>query len=230
MNVDPKEVEKFSELASRWWDKTREFRPLHEINPVRMGYIKSAVELKGKRVLDIGCGGGILTESLSAAGAKVTGIDMSKKALAVAELHLHESKLEVEYQMISAEDYAKDHQAEFDVITCMEMLEHVPDPSSILKACYSMLKPGGTLFASTINRNPKSYMLAIVGAEYIMNLLPKGTHQYNRFIKPSELISTCRELTLEPEDLTGYTLNPLTWQAKLCDSTSVNYIARFKKP
>jgi 2-polyprenyl-6-hydroxyphenyl methylase/3-demethylubiquinone-9 3-methyltransferase len=230
MNVDPKEINKFSDLASRWWDTSGEFKPLHIINPVRMAYIQEHTTLESKHILDIGCGGGILSESLAQSGAHVTGIDLSEKALSVAKLHLHESKLAINYQYTSAEDFAQKHASQFDIITCMEMLEHVPDPTSIIQACYTLLKPGGSLFLSTLNRTPTSYLKAILGAEYIMQLLPKGTHQYNRFIKPKELLAACRETHFIPNDIKGYTLNPLTWQARLCTSTAVNYIAHCLKP
>ncbi len=199
-NVDQSEIDKFSALAHRWWDPTSEFKPLHAINPLRLGWIESITSLAGKKVLDVGCGGGILAESLSKAGGIVTGIDLSNKALKVAELHQLESNTSVQYRSISAEDLAKQEPENYDVVTCMEMLEHVPDPSSVVQACATLCKPGGSIFFSTLNRNPKSYLFAIIGAEYILKLLPKGTHEYDKFIKPSELANFTRQAGLE---LTG---------------------------
>ncbi|MCP4430949.1 MAG: bifunctional 2-polyprenyl-6-hydroxyphenol methylase/3-demethylubiquinol 3-O-methyltransferase UbiG [Gammaproteobacteria bacterium] len=225
LNVDPLEIEKFQSIASRWWDRESEFKPLHDINPQRVGYIEQqAGNLEGRKILDIGCGGGILTESLAANGADVTGIDMADMSLRVAKLHLHESQLDIEYQMISAEEFAESHAETFDVITCLEMLEHVPDPASIVNAAASMLKPDGDLFFSTINRNPKSFALAIVGAEYILNMLPKGTHEYQKFIKPSELSKVARDNQLEVVDITGMTYNPITRHYKLGRDIDVNYL------
>ncbi len=225
LNVDPLEIEKFQSIASRWWDRESEFKPLHDINPQRVGYIEQqAGNLEGRKILDIGCGGGILTEALAANGADVTGIDMADMSLRVAKLHLHESQLDIEYQMISAEEFAESHAETFDVITCLEMLEHVPDPASIVNAAASMLKPDGDLFFSTINRNPKSFALAIVGAEYILNMLPKGTHEYQKFIKPSELSKVARDNQLEVIDITGMTYNPITRHYKLGRDIDVNYL------
>lgn len=225
VNVDPLEIEKFQSIASRWWDRESEFKPLHDINPLRVGYIEQqAGNLDGLTILDIGCGGGILCESLAAKGADVTGIDMAEMSLKVAKLHLHESQLEIDYRMISAEEFAKDHTRAFDVITCLEMLEHVPDPASIVSAAAAMLKPGGNLFFSTINRNPKSFLFAIIGAEYMLNMLPKGTHEYRKFIKPSELSRVVRDNKLEVIDLTGMTYNPLTKHYKLERDIDVNYL------
>ncbi|MEW8624142.1 MAG: bifunctional 2-polyprenyl-6-hydroxyphenol methylase/3-demethylubiquinol 3-O-methyltransferase UbiG, partial [Candidatus Thiodiazotropha sp.] len=217
VNVDHAEVSKFEELASRWWDPHSEFKPLHEINPLRLGYIKGFTSLEGKEILDVGCGGGILSESLAACGAKVTGIDMGEAPLQVARLHLLESGLEVNYERIPVERLAEERPASFDVITCMEMLEHVPDPASVVRACAKLVRPGGQLFFSTINRNPKSYLFAIVGAEYLLQLLPKGTHDYAKFIRPSELSAWVREAGLESLDIKGLSYNPLTQHYRLGD-------------
>lgn len=229
-NVDQSEIDKFSALAHRWWDPNSEFKPLHAINPLRLGWIKSITNLEGKQVLDVGCGGGILAESLSQAGATVTGIDLSSKALKVAELHQLESGTSVQYRSISAEDLAKEGTKSFDVVTCMEMLEHVPDPSSVVKACAALCKPGGHVFFSTLNRNPKSYLFAIIGAEYVLQLLPKGTHQYEKFIKPSELAQFTRTAGLELLQLKGMTYNPITQLYRLGDDTDVNYMMATRKP
>jgi len=223
-NYDQAEISKFDELARKWWDTESEFKPLHRINPLRMGYISEHVDLKDKRVLDAGCGGGILTESLAKAGAKVTGIDLAEKALAVARLHRHESNLDIDYRKISVEELAGEEPGEYDVITCLEFLEHVPDPASIIKACRQLLKPGGHLFLATINRNPKSYLFAVIGAEYILNLLPRGTHNYARLIKPSELGKWLRDAGFTMNDLTGMTYNPLTGVYRLSRDTDVNYL------
>lgn len=229
INVDPLEIEKFQSIASRWWDRESEFKPLHEINPLRVGYIEERVgDLTGRKILDIGCGGGILAEALAAKGAIVTGIDMAEVSLKVAQMHLHESRLEIEYIKVPAEAYADDHAGEFDVVTCLEMLEHVPDPGSIVKAAASMLKPDGQLFFSTINRNPKSFALAIIGAEYILNMLPRGTHEYRKFIKPAELASAVRENNLEVSDITGMTYNPISKHYKLGRDIDVNYLMACK--
>lgn len=229
-NVDHSEIDKFSALAHRWWDPTSEFKPLHAINPLRLGWIQAITNLQGKRVLDVGCGGGILAESLSKAGATVTGIDLSSKALKVAELHQLESGTSVRYLTISAEDLAKEESQSYDVVTCMEMLEHVPDPSSVVQACAKLCKPGGHIFFSTLNRNPKSYLFAIIGAEYILQLLPKGTHQYEKFIKPSELAQFTRAAGLEVIELKGMTYNPITQIYRLGSDTDVNYMMATRKP
>lgn len=225
VNVDPIEIEKFQSIASRWWDPQSEFKPLHEINPLRVDYIEQRTgTLAGKKVLDIGCGGGILSEAMAHKGAMVTGIDMGEMALKVAKMHLHESELKIDYQMITAEQFAQQNPGEFDIVTCLEMLEHVPDPASIVAAAASLLKPGGQLFFSTINRNPKAFVLAILGAEYILNMLPKGTHEYKKFIKPSELASAVRANQMEVLDITGMTYNPITKHYKLGTDVDVNYL------
>ncbi len=225
INVDSAEIAKFEALASRWWDKEGEFKPLHEINPLRLGYIRSQVGfLAGKRILDVGCGGGILSESLAAEGAHVTGIDMGEAPLSVAKLHLLESQRDVKYERISVEELAAREPASFDVITCMEMLEHVPDPASVVRACSTLVKPGGHVFFSTINRNPKAFLLAIVGAEYVLNMLPKGTHEYAKFIRPSELAQWTREVGLKNNDLIGMHYNPLSKHYKLDAGVDVNYL------
>jgi 2-polyprenyl-6-hydroxyphenyl methylase / 3-demethylubiquinone-9 3-methyltransferase len=224
LNADPAELHKFAALAHRWWDKDSEFKPLHEINPLRLEYIDSLTSLRGKRVLDVGCGGGILSESMSLKGAEVTGIDMGEKALKVAQLHKLESGVEVDYRLVAVEELAREMPQSFDVVTCMEMLEHVPDPASIVQACGALVKPGGMVFFSTINRNPKAYLLAVIGAEYVLNLLPRGTHEYEKFIKPSELSSWARYAGLSIEGVKGMSYNPLTRQYWLGDDVSVNYI------
>ena len=228
-NVDPAELDKFGALAHRWWDPQGEFRPLHEINPLRLSWIEARAPLAGKSVLDVGCGGGILAEGMARAGAAVTGIDLSEKALRVARLHLQESRLQVDYQAASAEDFAARHSARFDVVTCMELLEHVPDPASTVRACATLLRPGGALFFSTINRNLKSYVFAVLGAEYLLKLLPKGTHDYARFVRPSELAQWCRAAGLRPEELIGMTYNPLTRRYRLGEDSDVNYLLRCAK-
>lgn len=224
MNADPAELQKFSEIAHRWWDPESEFRPLHEINPLRLDWIDRIAHLQGKRVIDIGCGGGILTEGMASKGADVTGIDLGEKALSVARLHLHESGLKIDYQHISAEAMAEAHPAAFDVVTCLEMLEHVPDPASIVLACARLVKPGGHVFFSTINRNAKAYLFAVLGAEYILNLLPRGTHDYAKFIKPSELCRMARQSGLNTHQLTGLSYNPISKRYWLGDDTDVNYL------
>ena len=229
VNVDPAELEKFSNLAHRWWDPQGEFRPLHEINPLRLGWIDRHAQLNGKVVLDVGCGGGILTEAMTQLGAQATGIDLSDKALKVAQLHLHESGLKISYEKVSAEDFAARHAGEFDVVTCMELLEHVPEPASMVAACARLARPGGQVFFSTINRNPKAYLFAVVGAEYVLKLLPKGTHDYARFIKPSELARWCRAAGLRAEELMGMTYNPLTRAYRLGSDCDVNYLLRCTK-
>ncbi|MGZ5087481.1 MAG: bifunctional 2-polyprenyl-6-hydroxyphenol methylase/3-demethylubiquinol 3-O-methyltransferase UbiG [Usitatibacter sp.] len=224
-NVDPAELAKFSALAHRWWDQTSEFRPLHEINPLRLSHIERlAGGLGGKRILDVGCGGGILAEAMAAKGATVTGIDLADKPLKVAMLHRMESGSGVDYRLVSAESLAAEMPGAFDVVTCMEMLEHVPDPPSVVRACASLVKPGGLVFFSTLNRNAKAFLLAIVGAEYVLNPLPKGTHEYARFIKPSELSRACREAGLAVIDLTGMTYNPLAKTYSLGRDVDVNYL------
>ena len=222
-NSDPAELAKFGELAHRWWDPQGEFRPLHELNPLRLGWIEGLAALAGKRVLDVGCGGGILSEAMAARGAKVTGIDLSEKPLKIAQLHLLESGLEVDYRLVSAEDFSIQNEGQFDVVTCMELLEHVPDPASTVAACARLANSGGRVFFSTINRNPKSYLFAVVGAEYLLQMLPKGTHDYARFIKPSELSRWCRDAGLAPLELKGMTYNPLTNQYRLGEDCDVNY-------
>jgi 2-polyprenyl-6-hydroxyphenyl methylase/3-demethylubiquinone-9 3-methyltransferase len=229
-NVDPAELEKFSELAHRWWDPESEFRPLHEINPLRLDYIDGIAALNGKNVLDVGCGGGILAEAMAARGARVTGIDLADKPLKVAQLHLLESKLDVVYRNIAVEALAQEAPQNFDVVTCMEMLEHVPDPASAIRACATLLKPGGHAFFATLNRNPKSYLYAIIGAEYVLNLLPRGTHDYARFIKPSELSATCRSAGLDIAGITGMTYNPFSKIYALEADSSVNYILCARAP
>lgn len=225
-NADPLELEKFSELAHRWWDPGSEFRPLHEINPLRLDWIDRCVGIAGKRVLDVGCGGGILSESMAMRGADVTGIDLSEKALSVARLHLLESGHKVRYALQSAEDHALEYADQYDVVTCMEMLEHVPDPASTIRACAKMARPGGTVFFSTLNRNPKAWLLAVICAEYILHLLPRGTHEYEKFIKPSELAQDARTAGLREAELVGMRYNPLTKTYSLGHDTTVNYLMR----
>ncbi len=224
MNVDQAELNKFAELAHRWWDKTSEFKPLHDINPLRLNYINAAVSLTGKKVLDIGCGGGILSEAMANAGAEVLGIDLGEAALNVAKLHKLESGVPVDYELVSAEALAAQKPHTFDVITCMEMLEHVPEPASIVRACAALVKPGGHVFFSTINRNLKAYLLAVIGAEYVLNLLPRGTHEYAKLIKPSELSAFCRDAKLTPVSVIGMSYNPLSRVYALTKDTDVNYI------
>lgn len=224
-NLDPAEIRKFDDMARSWWDKEGDFKPLHQINPLRVDYISQRATLRGARVLDVGCGGGILTEALALAGAVVTGIDMAEKPLQVARLHRHESELDIEYLHTTIEQYAAEHAGEFDVVTCLEMLEHVPDPGSVIRSCRTLLKPEGHLFLSTINRNPKSYLLAVIGAEYVLRLLPKGTHDFDKFIKPSELDAWLRDASFQIQDLTGMTFNPVTGIYKLGSDTDVNYLA-----
>ncbi len=225
VNVDHAEVNKFDELASGWWDPNGEFKPLHEINPLRLDYIDRRAALAGKQVLDVGCGGGILAESMAACGAQVTGIDMASSSLEVARLHLLESGHQVDYRLSSAEQLATERPGQFDVVTCMEMLEHVPDPESVVRACADLVKPGGSVFFSTINRNPKAYLFAVVGAEYLLRLLPKGTHDYARFIRPSELVRWARTVGLQTQDITGLTYNPLSGIYRLDPrDIDVNYL------
>jgi 2-polyprenyl-6-hydroxyphenyl methylase / 3-demethylubiquinone-9 3-methyltransferase len=229
INVDPVELEKFSDLAHRWWDPQAEFKPLHDINPLRLDYIDRAAGLRGRTALDVGCGGGILAESMAARGALVTGIDLAEKPLKVAQLHLVESSLQVDYQLIAPEALARDRPGSFDIVTCMEMLEHVPEPAAIVAACAQLVKPDGHVFFSTLNRNLKSYLLAVVGAEYVLKLLPRGTHDYARFLKPSELAAMCRAARLEVSSITGMTYNPLTRNYSLGRDADVNYILHATK-
>jgi len=224
MNADPQELAKFSELAHRWWDASSEFKPLHEINPLRLGWIDGIAGLRDKTVLDVGCGGGILAEAMAKLGAHVKGIDLSEKALKVAMLHLLESRLDVNYEEISAENLAQREPAQYDALTCMELLEHVPDPASTVNACARLVKPGGHVFFSTLNRNPKSYLFAVIGAEYILRLLPRGTHDYAKFIKPSELARHCRAAGLNLRSMIGMSYNPLTKTYSLTSDSSVNYL------
>ena len=229
-NVDRAELEKFSALASRWWDPNSEFRPLHQINPLRLDWIDHLAQLKTKRVVDVGCGGGILAESMAKLGAHVKGIDLAEKPLKVAQLHGLESGVKVDYEAIAAEDLAAREPAQFDVVTCMEMLEHVPDPAATIAACSQMVKSGGWVFFSTINRNPKSFLFAIVGAEYVLRILPKGTHEYAKFIRPSELADAARDAGLELHQMLGMSYNPFTQVYSLTHDTSVNYLMAYRKP
>jgi len=229
-NVDLDEIAKFEALASRWWDKESEFKPLHDINPMRLNYIEERANLPGKKVADIGCGGGILSEGLSQRGAEVLGIDMGEAPLSVAKLHGLESGVEVDYRQMTAEALAEEQAGTFDIVCCLEMLEHVPDPVSIIRSCAKLLKPGGELFLSTINRNPKAYLFAIVGAERILKMLPKGTHEYKKFIKPSELSNYIRQAGLDFQDITGMVYNPLLKEYKLNKDVDVNYLMHVTKP
>ena len=229
MNVDQSEIAKFSALAHRWWDPNSEFKPLHAINPLRLSWIKSFTDLDGKKVLDVGCGGGILAESIAQSGADTCGIDLSEKALKVAELHALEVGANLIYRAISAEALAQEQPEQYDVVTCMEMLEHVPDPASVVQACARLCKPGGTLFFSTLNRSPKSYLFAIIGAEYLLRLLPKGTHEYAKFIKPSELVAFTRHARLEMIGMKGMSYNPITQIYSLSDDVDVNYMIAVSK-
>ncbi|MBI5784854.1 MAG: bifunctional 2-polyprenyl-6-hydroxyphenol methylase/3-demethylubiquinol 3-O-methyltransferase UbiG [Rhodocyclales bacterium] len=228
-NADPQELNKFGDLAHRWWDPNSEFKPLHDINPLRLGWIDRNCGLKGKRVIDVGCGGGLLSEGMAALGADVTGIDLGEKALGVAKLHLLESGLQVDYRHIAAEDMAQAEPAAFDVVTCLEMLEHVPDPASIVRACAQMARPGGTVFFSTISRNPKAYLFAVIGAEYVLNMLPRGTHDYARFLRPAELARLCRDAGLSVAEIVGMSYNPLAKTYSLGSDTSVNYLIRARR-
>ncbi|MBL8397704.1 MAG: bifunctional 2-polyprenyl-6-hydroxyphenol methylase/3-demethylubiquinol 3-O-methyltransferase UbiG [Candidatus Accumulibacter sp.] len=225
INADQNELDKFSQLAHRWWDPTSDFKPLHDINPLRLTWIDGHCRLAGLKVLDVGCGGGLLSEGMRAMGADVTGIDLSEKALSVARLHLLESGLTVDYRQIAAEDLAAEQAGRYDVVTCLEMLEHVPDPASTIAACATLLKPGGHLFLSTINRNPKAYLLAVIGAEYILRMLPKGTHDYAKFIKPSEIVRWGRQVGLEVDEFCGMSYNPLSGRYSLGRDMDVNYLA-----
>ncbi len=224
LNADPAELQKFATLAHRWWDPASEFKPLHDINPLRLDYIDRIAGLRGKRVLDVGCGGGILSESMAGRGADVMGIDLGAKALKVAELHRLETGAKVAYQLVAVEALAQQQPQSFEVVTCMEMLEHVPDPAAVVHACAQLVKPGGHVFFSTLNRNTKSYLLAVIGAEYVLNMLPKGTHEYAKFIKPSELSSWCREAGLEVSSLSGMRYNPISRRYTLGADVSVNYL------
>lgn len=228
-NVDQHELAKFESIADKWWDLSGEFKPLHEINPLRLDYINQRAPLAGKKVLDVGCGGGILAEGLAQLGADVTGIDMAAANLEVADEHAKASKLDIEYKKIAVEELAAQSPGSFDVVTCLEMLEHVPDPASVIEACSQLVKPGGHVFFSTLNRNPKSYLLAIVGAEYVLNLVPRGTHEYMRFIKPSELGNWARHCDLNVQDVSGLTYNPLTHTYKVGDDVAVNYFMHTQK-
>ena len=230
-NVDQREISKFDALAARWWDPDGEFKPLHQINPLRLGYIETrAGKLQGRKVLDVGCGGGLLAEALAAHGAAVTGLDMAESPLAVAKLHLKESGLKVDYQISTAEDWAASHAAQYDIVTCMEMLEHVPDPGAVVQACMTLVRPGGHVFFSTINRNLKAFLLAIVGAEYVLRLLPRGTHEYAKFIRPSELAAWSRQAGLELQHSAGVHYDPLSRQYRLGGNVDVNYILHCTRP
>jgi 2-polyprenyl-6-hydroxyphenyl methylase/3-demethylubiquinone-9 3-methyltransferase len=229
-NYDASERDKFNRLAASWWDPEGESRPLHELNPARLRFVAERAVLDGRTALDVGCGGGLLTEALAAAGAKVTGIDIAEQALAVARLHLHESKFDVSYIESTAEQFASEARCQFDLVTCMELLEHVPDPGSVISACASLTRPGGDVFFSTLNRTPAAFALAIVGAEHIARLLPRGTHQYDRFIRPSELLAWTRAAGLEPAEVTGLHYNPLTRTARVGGHVSVNYLVHARKP
>jgi 2-polyprenyl-6-hydroxyphenyl methylase/3-demethylubiquinone-9 3-methyltransferase len=229
-NADPTELQKFGDLAHRWWDTNSEFRPLHDINPLRLDWIDKHAALAGKTVLDVGCGGGILSEGMASRGAKVTGIDLSEKPLGVARLHLFESGLKVDYRMISAEAMAEEMPGAFDVVTCLEMLEHVPDPASTVRACATLVKPGGLVFFSTLNRNLKSYVVAVIGAEYVLRLLPKGTHEYARFLRPSELARFARMADLSVDEVIGMSYNPFAKTYALGSDTDVNYLLRASRP
>lgn len=229
-NVDPAEIAKFEALASRWWDPNSEFKPLHDINPLRLNWIDERVSMAGKTVLDVGCGGGILSESMARRGASVTGIDMGEAPLAVARLHLLESGQKVDYRQLPVEELALERPASFDVVTCLEMLEHVPDPAAVVKACFDLVKPGGQVFFSTLNRNPKAYAFAILGAEYILRMLPRGTHDYAKFIKPSELAGWVRAAGLDLQDMTGLHYNPLTRRYWLAPNVDVNYMVATLRP
>ena len=223
-NIDPNEVAKFEALATSWWDSEGESKPLHDLNPFRLAYIEQYCDLDQKQIIDVGCGGGILSEALAKKGAIVTGIDAGKLPLDIAKLHAIESELTIDYQHITAEQKAEQSAGQYDIVTCMEMLEHVPDPVSVINACAQLVKPGGHLFFSTLNRHPKSYLFAILGAEYIMQMLPKGTHDYQRFIRPSELASWCRQATLSVQDISGLSYKPLTKTFQLSDDVKVNYL------
>lgn len=228
-NVDADEIEKFERLASRWWDPNSEFKPLHDINPLRLDYIDRLAPLKDRRIIDIGCGGGLLTEAMALRGANVIGIDMGKAPLTIARLHQHESGLDIDYRQTTAEQMAAEQGGSFDSVTCLEMLEHVPDPAGVIAACAQLIKDDGFIFLSTINRNPKAYLFAVIGAEYLLRLLPKGTHDYTKFIRPSEMERWARAAGLQLVDLSGMSYNPLTQEYKLGNDVSVNYLACFRK-
>ena len=229
LNVDPSEIRKFESIAHRWWDPESEFKPLHAINPLRLNYIDDRAHLKNKRVLDVGCGGGILAESMARRGAKVTGIDLGEGPLSVASLHALDSQVEVDYQQIAVEALAEREAGQYDVVTCMEMLEHVPAPELVIRACAQLVKPGGNVFFSTINRNPKAFMLAVIGAEYLLNMLPRGTHEYAKFIRPSELEYAARQAQLSLKDISGMTYNPIFQSYRLGKDIDVNYLMHFTK-
>lgn len=229
LNADQRELEKFGEVAHRWWDPNSEFRPLHDINPLRLSWIDRHSALKGRRVLDVGCGGGLLAEGMARLGAETTGIDLSERPLAVARLHLLESGLKVDYRQVAVEALAAESPGSFDVVTCMEMLEHVPDPASVVSACAKLAKPGGTVFLSTINRTPKAYAFAVLGAEYLLRLLPRGTHDYARFLRPAELAAHCRAAGLEVEEIAGMDYDPFRRQACLGKDTAINYLLRARR-
>ena len=229
LNVDPSEIRKFESIAHRWWDPESEFKPLHAINPLRLNYIDDRAHLKNKRVLDVGCGGGILAESMARRGAKVTGIDLGEGPLSVASLHALDSQVEVDYQQIAVETLAERETGQYDVVTCMEMLEHVPAPESVIRACAQLVKPGGNVFFSTINRNPKAFMLAVIGAEYLLSMLPRGTHEYAKFIRPSELEYAARQAQLSLKDISGMTYNPIFQSYRLGKDIDVNYLMHFTK-
>jgi 2-polyprenyl-6-hydroxyphenyl methylase/3-demethylubiquinone-9 3-methyltransferase len=229
LNADQQELDKFSELAHKWWDPNSEFKPLHDINPLRLDYVDQHAGLAGKNVLDVGCGGGILAESMAQRGAQVTGIDLGDKALKVARLHLLESGAQVDYRLVAVEDLSRAQPGHYDIVTCMEMLEHVPEPASVVRACAELTKPGGQVFFSTLNRNLKSYLFAIVGAEYLLKLLPQGTHDYDKFLKPSELSGYCRSVGLSVEGIVGMSYHPFSKAYSLGDDTSVNYLIRCQR-
>ncbi|MBS4099055.1 MAG: bifunctional 2-polyprenyl-6-hydroxyphenol methylase/3-demethylubiquinol 3-O-methyltransferase UbiG [Sulfuricella sp.] len=229
VNADQQEIDKFNELAHRWWDPNSEFKPLHDINPLRLDYVDQLAGLAGKTVLDVGCGGGILAESMAQRGATVTGIDLGEKPLKVAKLHLLESGAQVTYRLVAVEELAREQPASFDIVTCMEMLEHVPEPASVVRACAELVKPGGHLFFSTLNRNVKAYLFAIVGAEYLLKLLPQGTHDYEKFLKPSELSGFCRSAGLSVEDIVGMSYQPFTKEYSLGSDASVNYMIHCRR-